>query len=203
MQRAGAEQSTWDDAILAALVFAVDPSGIGGVRLRAAASPLRERWLDLLRSLLPVAAPLRRVPIHAGDDRLLGGLDIAATLRSGRVVVERGLLAEANGGVIVLAMAERLGGLAVSRIAAALDTGSVVIARDGVERCSPARFGVIALDEGASPDECPPPSLIDRLALSVDLAGIGMGAVIPDGCAERATLARQTVGQVSLGDDVL
>ena len=39
--------------------------------------------------------------------RLLGGLDLAATLHAGRPVAERGMLAEANGGIVLLAMAER------------------------------------------------------------------------------------------------
>ena len=44
----------------------------------------------------------------SATDRLLGGLDLAATLRAGRPMPQRGLLAEADGGVLVLAMAERL-----------------------------------------------------------------------------------------------
>ena len=47
------------------------------------------------------------VPANIADDRLLGGLDIAATLRAGRPVAEPGVIAQADGGVLVLAMAER------------------------------------------------------------------------------------------------
>ena len=69
---------------------------------------MRDIWLELLRELLPAEVPFRRVPLHISDGRLLGGLDLAATLHAGRPVAERGLLAEADGGVVLLAMAERV-----------------------------------------------------------------------------------------------
>ena len=98
----------WENAVLAASLFAVDPAGLGGVSLRAAAGPVRDRWIALLRGVLPPETRMRRVPCHVEDGRLLGGLDLPATLQAGRPVVERGILAEADGGVVMLAMAERL-----------------------------------------------------------------------------------------------
>ena len=112
------------------------------------------------------------------DGRLLGGLDLAATLKAGRPVAERGLLAEADGGVIVLAMAERIGPATAARIAAALDAGEAVLERDGLALRIPARFGVVALDEGATEEEVPPAALIDRLAFRVDLAGIAFADAV-------------------------
>ena len=97
----------WADAVIAAQLFAVDPVGTG-LLLRARAGPVRERFLAMLRAALPSGQPLKRLPLHIADSRLLGGLDLNATLRAGRPVAERGLLAEADGGVVVLAMAERL-----------------------------------------------------------------------------------------------
>ena len=82
-----------------AALFAVDPRGTGGVCLRSLAHPLRAQWLALLRESLPATAPLRRIPCGIPDDRLLGGLDLTATLRANRPVAERGVLAEANDGV--------------------------------------------------------------------------------------------------------
>ena len=41
-------------------------------------------------------------------DRLTGGIDVAATLRSGTPHYDRGLLADADGGVLLLTSAERL-----------------------------------------------------------------------------------------------
>ena len=170
--------AAWSDAALAASLFAVDPAGTGGVAVRALPGPVRDRWLAVLRDGLPRSAPVRRVPLHVPDGRLLGGLDLAATLKAGRPVAERGLLAEADGGVIVLAMAERIGPATAARIAAALDAGEAVLERDGLALRIPARFGVVALDEGATEEEVPPAALIDRLAFRVDLAGIAFADAV-------------------------
>jgi len=112
------------------------------------------------------------VPPGIADDRLLGGLDLAATLAAGRPVVQRGVLADAHGGVVVLPMAERMTAGAAARISAALDTGELVLERDGFATRMPARFGVVALDESAADDECVPAGLADRLALHLDLAPV-------------------------------
>ena len=170
MQQAGApEHTAWSDAAFVAAVLAVDPAGVAGVSLRAEAGPVRARWLGLLRALLPAEAPMRRVPLGIGDGRLLGGLDLAATLRAGRPVAEQGLLAESHGGVVVLAMAERLGDASAARLSATLDFGEVVAARDNVTLRSAARLGVVLLDEGLGEDERPPAALLDRLAFWLDL----------------------------------
>jgi len=97
--------AAWSDALRAACLFATDPAGFGGVNVRAHAGPVRDEWLRVLRQLLPGGAAFRRVPVHVTEARLLGGLDLAATLGQGRPVAERGLLAEADGGVLLLSSA--------------------------------------------------------------------------------------------------
>jgi magnesium chelatase subunit D len=47
------------NAAWAAALFAVDPVGTGGVRLRGPAGPAREAWLAHLRELLPATTPLK------------------------------------------------------------------------------------------------------------------------------------------------
>ena len=170
--RAVVDAARWPPAAMAAALFAIDPCATGGVWLRAQHGAVRDAWLALLRKLLPPAAPVRRVPLHIGDARLLGGLDLAATLRAGAPVAERGVLAASDGGIVVLAMAERLAPLTAAHIAAALDAREVVLERDGFAQRAAARFGVVALDEGVAEDEVPCASLTDRLAFVVDLSGI-------------------------------
>ena len=152
------------DAATIAALFAVDPAGLGGVALRAPACAARDKWLSLLRTLLSSESPIRRVPLNTGDTALLGGLDLGATLQAGRPVALQGLLAQADGGVLVLAMAERMSAGAAARFGSALDSGQVLLQRDGLDRVLPARVGMVALDEGADADEQLPASLAERLA---------------------------------------
>ena len=86
----------WRDACLAAALFAVAPAALGGVLLRSGAGPVRDRWVAWLSAWLPEGTPMRRMPHGIADERLLGGLDLTATLRLGRPVAQRGLLAEAS-----------------------------------------------------------------------------------------------------------
>ena len=188
------------DARLAAALFAVDPAGTGGVLLRAAAGPAREAWLARLAALLPPDTPIKRMPLHIDDDRLLGGLDLAASLAAARPVAQRGLLAEADGGVLVAAMAERLEPGTVARLAAAIDTGQVQLARDGLAGAYPARFGVVALDEGLD-DERSAPALGERLAFHLDLPARLDDDDGPDAAA--VARARHRLGGVHCDDEAL
>ncbi|WP_223300115.1 magnesium chelatase subunit D [Methyloversatilis sp. RAC08] len=172
----GAEQATvvddpWLRAALACALCAVDPVGTGGVRLHAQAGPVRDAWLAQLRDMLPPGTPMRRVPFNVTDGRLLGGLDLTATLRAGRPVAERGLLVDAHGGFVLLAMAERLPPGTAARVTAVMDAGEVALARDGIALTSAAAFAVIALDEGLE-DEPLSTALCDRLAFHLDLDGL-------------------------------
>jgi len=159
----------WQDALAAAALLAVDPGGLGGVVVRAAPGPVRDAWLAALAGLLDAGTPVRRIPAQIPDARLLGGLDLTATLHAGRPVAERGLLAEANGGVVVVPMAERMSAGTAGRLAAVLDAGEVRVERDGIASCWPARIAVMALDEGLESEDRPPVVLMDRLGLWIDL----------------------------------
>lgn len=164
------DAARWEEAALVAALIAVDPVGLNGACIRAPHGPVRDRWLDLLRSLLGPEEPMRRVPVHVADDRLLGGLDLTATLQAGRAVVQRGILAESNGGFIVLPMAERFAASTLAHVNAVLDLGEVVLERNGLALRTPAWIGVIALDEGIDEDQRMRPDLLDRLPFLLDLS---------------------------------
>jgi len=119
MKAAPEAPSPWSHAQLAAALFAVDP-GLRGIVVRAGAGPVRDAWFDAFKALLPPDPHLRRLPHGISDDRLMGGLDLAATLRAGRPVAQTGLLAQANGGFLVIPMAERLAAATAARIAVRL-----------------------------------------------------------------------------------
>lgn len=194
--------SPWEDAALAAALFAIDPAGTGGVALRALAGPVRDRWLELVYELVPAATPRRRIPLHVSDGRLLGGLDLAATLNAGRPIAERGILAEAHGGVVELAMAERVESATAAKLTAVIDNQEVVLERDGLAARTPARFGVIALDEGVGEDERLSRALLDRLAFHVDLSEISVRDLIGlDPEPEEVASARERLDAVQIGDE--
>ncbi len=188
-----------DDTAQAALLLAVDPLGLGGAILRAPPGPARDAWLARLRAALPPGAPWRRLPLGIPDSRLLGGLDLAATLSAGRPVAERGLLAEADGGVVIAAMAERIEAMMAARLAAVLDAGEVAVQRDGLSAVQPARLALVALDEGIAPEEAVPVALAARVAFHLNPPSPGGGAgsagedrPAPDAAAARARLPRVT-----------
>jgi magnesium chelatase subunit D len=161
-----------------AALFAVDPVGCGGVAICSLATPARDAWLQLLHDLLPEDTPVRRVPLHINDERLLGGLDLAATLQAGRPIAQKGVLTLADGGVVLMAMAERMSPATAARLAAVIDSGEVALEREGLASRHPTRFGVVALDEGLADDERMAAALLDRLGFMIDLH-----PVLPDAAA--------------------
>jgi magnesium chelatase subunit D len=152
------------DARLAAALVSIDPGGLGGVSLRAGHGPLRDQWIAAVRAMLPQGAPVVRLPFNISEDRLEGGVDLAASLAEGRLCRQASVLDAIHGGVALLPMAERVETGLAARLAAVMDHAA---SRAGAR---PA-FGLIALDEGRAPEEQPPTALMDRLALRVDLTG--------------------------------
>ena len=190
-------------ALAPAALFAVAPQALGGVRLRGSAGPRRDAWLAALRALLPADLPWRRLPTHIADERLLGGLDLSATLAAGRPVAQRGLLAQADGGIVVVAMAERIGAGLAARLAAVLDRREVQGQRDGLAFTSAARVALVALDEGIDADEAVPAALADRLGLHIDLDGASAIAEAGPWSAEQVAAARTRLAAVRCDDAML
>jgi magnesium chelatase subunit D len=205
------------DALAAAALVAVDPAGLGGLVLRAPHGPDREAWLQRLQALMPPGTPLRRMPAQADDAAVLGGLDLPATLQAGRPVVQPGLLPQADGGMVILTMAERLPAAMAARLAAALDTGEVQVQRDGLDARQPARVGLVALDEGIDDDEGLPGALRERLAFWLDahaLRGLAhdlqafaeagaIGRAAEDGEARAVKAARERLARVEVPAEIL
>ncbi|MDP5361748.1 MAG: magnesium chelatase subunit D, partial [Paracoccaceae bacterium] len=126
--------------------------------------------------------PQHRLHPAISDEALFGGLDLSATLASGEIVQEQGLLSVP--GTLILAMAERATTSLAARLAVTLDKSQL--------HC------LIALDEGAEPDEVLNPKLAERLAFNADLSNVSIADAEPaepiDIDAARAQLARVTHG---------
>ncbi|MGJ3649137.1 magnesium chelatase subunit D [Sphingomonas sp. GlSt437] len=165
------------DALAAARLLAAAPA-LGGMLVRGGAL-MADALIATVMAALPAGAPLRRLPVSIDDERLSGGLDLAATLASGAPVHQPGLLAAVAGGLLVVPMAERLSDGVAARLAAALD---------GDDPAS--RFVVLAFDDSVDDDDQVAPALAERLALHVDLAGVRpVEAMLADPVAPRAVAA--------------
>ncbi len=197
----------WEDALMAADLIAFDPAGLAGAVVRAGAGPVRDAFMARLKAGLPQGAPVLRAPCDVGDAELLGGLDLSATLSGGRTVAQRGLLARCDGGVLVLAMAERLAQTPAAHIAAALDQGEVVAERDGMTLRGRARLAVVALDEGLADDDRPPAALIERLAFQIDLRDLSHRDLDDSQAAAPTSpemaAARERLSSVTIPDDMV
>ncbi len=183
-----------DDALIAARLCTIDPA-LGGIVLRGGDAATRDAILG------SVGRTIRRLPLHIDDERLLGGLDLSATLAADRPVARMGLLAEADGDLLVVSMAERLDAGIASRIAAVIDTGGVVAERDGMRREDPTRFLLALLDDGVD-DERAPDALVERLAFRFDLSEVATAGEVAK--ASPATTSRPGPrADVCVPDDAL
>lgn len=198
------EATAWTDACLIAALFAVDPVGLGGVALLAAPGPVRDAWLARFRDLLPEEVPLRPLPVNISDERLLGGLDLAVALKRRERLFRRGILAEADGGVLVATMAERQEPATLARIAQAMDRGLVLTERDGISAVEQSRFGLIAIDESLDDEPGLPTVLLDRLAFRLALEGIGHSDIAgPIANTKTTKRAQQCLAKVGISDAAL
>jgi magnesium chelatase subunit D len=95
----------WSQACLALDLLAIDPGGLGGLKLRARAGPVRERLVAALPEALSPRACLR---LHPGvsDEVLYGGVDHLASLAARSLVRTTGVIGS-EPMALILTMAER------------------------------------------------------------------------------------------------
>jgi magnesium chelatase subunit D len=190
----------WHDAMVAVELLGVDPVALGGLLVRCWPGPVRDRLVEFVRAVLPDGAPMLKLPVHVTEDRLLGGLALASTLKTGKVVVERGVLPQADGGVVHLPMSERLEPLVAAHLCGALDRKQVVLERDGLTEVLPCRIAVLALDEGLDGERTPAP-LAERLPVHIDLSFIPP-RLLPDTTPrlDRVARGRELISQVTIAE---
>ena len=157
-----------DDLKLALLLAAIDP-GIGGVLLRGDKGSGKTTLARGLAALLPGDAPFVELPLGATEDRVIGSIDLGAALATGEARVRRGLLADADGGVLYVDEVNLLADHLVDTLLDVAVSGEHRLERDGVSVVQPARFvlvGTMNPEEGELR-----PQLLDRFGLCVTVRG--------------------------------
>jgi len=152
-------------SIVASLVLDA-PDVFGGLRLVGPPGEARDSVLDLF-------GQTRRIPLSADFERLVGGLDLTATLADGAPRAARGLLADGDL-PLVLPCAERASGEISGLLGVFLDG-------EALDAVSGARFRprpVVALDEAGPDDPSMDPRLADRLAFVLP-ASSGANEIAP------------------------
>ncbi len=110
------------------------------------------------------------LPLNSTEDRLVGSIDFAYAVKSGRKRFQPGILAAANRGIIYIDEVNFLEDHLVDILLDTAVTGINIVEREGISYSHPARFSLIAT---MNPEEGDlRPQLLDRFGLIVDIEGI-------------------------------
>ncbi len=110
--------------------------------------------------------PFLNLPLSVTEESLLGTLDLKAAV-SGRRRLKTGLLARADGGVVYIDEINLFPRPLLTLLLDVLETGVLLVEREGVSCRVPARFVLIG---SMNPEEGPlPPQLLDRFGLCVQV----------------------------------
>ncbi len=131
-----------DLAKQALMLLAVDPS-LGGVVIPSAVGSGKSTLARAFADILPEGTPFVELPLNVTEDRLIGGVDLEATLAAGHRVVQHGVLSKAHKGVLYVDSLSLLDSSAVSHIMDAMSRGAVIVEREGLSEVHPADFMLV------------------------------------------------------------
>ncbi|MFN5060927.1 MAG: magnesium chelatase ATPase subunit D [Chloroflexota bacterium] len=145
-------------------LLAVDPR-LGGVAIGAAVGSGKSSVARASMALFGPQAPFVELPLGSDEEALLGGIDIEATLRTGRRTIRHGLLQRANGGVLYVDALNLIADSVANILLGVLDSGVIRLEREGISQHIASSFRLIGTYD---PQEgLPRRHLLDRMGLLV------------------------------------
>jgi magnesium chelatase subunit D len=151
------------------LLLAVNPA-LSGAAMAAMVGSGKSTLARAFAALLPEGSPFVELPLNTTEDRLIGGLDLEATLATGRRIVEPGLMAKAHGGALYIDGMNLLDKGVVAQLLAVMAAGVVRVEREGLSAVHPAKFVLIGTYDASDGDM--PRSLLDRMGLIVPFTAL-------------------------------
>ena len=153
---------------------AIDPT-LGGLLLMGQRGCAKSTLARSFREVLPSVsegqeAPFVEVPLGTTEDRLLGSFDASRLLADGEWSAQKGLIQQANNGVLYIDEVNLLPDHLVDSILDSAASGQHRIERDGLSINVSAHYILIG---SMNPEEGDlRPQLLDRFALAVDIRGL-------------------------------
>ncbi len=163
------------------LLTTINPA-IGGILIRGEKGTAKSTAVRALADLLREGddgMPVVELPLNTTADMLAGSLDFQTAIRHGEVVLQPGLLARADGGILYVDEVNLLDDHLVDLLLDTAASGRNVVEREGLSGVHSARFllvGTMNPEEGELR-----PQLLDRFGLCVELKGL-------ESCEQRVEL---------------
>ncbi len=132
-----------EDARLALILNAIEPR-CGGVLFAGEKGSGKTTLARLFQRLLPEGTPFVTLPLNVTEDALLGTIDVEATIRTGKRVVQTGLFSRAHGGILFIDDVNLLATESVSLVLEVNGRGVNLLEREGISDRIDSDFMLIA-----------------------------------------------------------